>query len=338
MAAPTPGNGFLVFWPPGGVVPDHHWSIEDTVHAWATHVASGRRRGVAGRPSMMTMDDVPSASTAAATGGSASWPATSTPSAFGHASSHLHAHHHHHHHLLSAGNPFGTSLSGGIAARMNNEGGASSSAAASAAAFAPFSPVAYEEHQRNLLLQRQHQHQRGRDEPMMMMMVPVSSVTGGAHAPSLAYPTMAPSAHINAMYASTLTPRVLLAAGEAPVYVNARQYHAILRRRRARAREEARNRTSDKRKVYPSRSAHAKRRLRGANGAFLTREEVLAGAAGPEAQARARAQEAQKAAKAAAKVAKAEAAAKAREDAAAAAAAAAAEDPEEPAASRPTVD
>ena len=285
---------------------------------------------------MMTMDGVPSATTAAANGGGAPWPATSAPSAFEHGS-HLHEHHHHRHHLLSAGNPFGTSLSAGIAARMN-EGGASSSAVA-AAAFAPCSPVAYEEHQRRLLLQHQHQHQHQhqRDEPMMMVMVPVSSVTGGAHAPSLAYPTIAPSAHINAMYASTLTPRVLLAAGEAPVYVNARQYHAILRRRRARAREEARNRTSGQRKVYPSRSAHAKRRLRGATGAFLTREEVLAGAAGPEAQARARAQEAQKAAKAAAKAAKAEAAAKAREDAAAAKAAVAAEDPEEPA-SQPTVD
>ena len=224
---------------------------------------------------MTTMDGVPSATTAAANGGIAPWPATSAPSAFGHASSHLHELHHQHHHLLSAGNPFGTSLSAGIAARMNESGASSSAAAAATAAFAPFPPVAYEEHQRHLLLQ----HQRGRDEPMMMVMVPVSSVTGGTHAPSLAYPTMAPSAHINAMYASTLTPRVLLAAGEAPVYVNARQYHAILRRRRARAREEARNRTTGQRKVYPSRSAHAKRRLRGATGAFLTREEVLAGAA-----------------------------------------------------------
>lgn len=286
---------------------------------------------------MTTMDGVPSATTAAANGGIAPWPATSAPSAFGHASSHLHELHHQHHHLLSAGNPFGTSLSAGIAARMNESGASSSAAAAATAAFAPFPPVAYEEHQRHLLLQ----HQRGRDEPMMMVMVPVSSVTGGTHAPSLAYPTMAPSAHINAMYASTLTPRVLLAAGEAPVYVNARQYHAILRRRRARAREEARNRTTGQRKVYPSRSAHAKRRLRGATGAFLTREEVLAGAAGPEAQERAQAQEAQKAAKAAAKAAKAEAAAKAREASAAvkasAAAKASAEDPEERA-SRPTVD
>ena len=309
------------------------------VEIWIDFGRQSTTRRVAGRPSMATMDGVPSAATAAANGGIAPWPATSAPSAFGHASSHLHElHQHHHQHLLSAGNPFGTSLSAGIAARMNESGASSSAAAAATAAFAPFPPVAYEEHQRHLLLQ----HQRGRDEPMMMVMVPVSSVTGGTHAPSLAYPTMAPSAHINAMYASTLTPRVLLAAGEAPVYVNARQYHAILRRRRARAREEARNRTSGQRKVYPSRSAHAKRRLRGATGAFLTREEVLAGAAGPEAQERARAQEAQKAAKAAAKAAKAEAAAKAREDAAAAKAAAAAakaaaEDPEERA-SRPTVD
>lgn len=38
---------------------------------------------------------------------------------------------------------------------------------------------------------------------------------------------------------------------------------------------------------YASRSAHARNRVRGPNGTFLTREQLLAGEGGPEAQRRA---------------------------------------------------
>jgi len=98
-------------------------------------------------------------------------------------------------------------------------------------------------------------------------------------------------------------PRVLLPSTDAAVYVNAKQYNAILRRRRARAKEAARTASANassststevsRRGVakYASRSAHAKNRVRGKDGKYLTRAELLAGLGGPEAKARAEARE-----------------------------------------------
>lgn len=87
--------------------------------------------------------------------------------------------------------------------------------------------------------------------------------------------------------AQTQMPRIPLAAGpelleEEPLYVNAKQYHRILKRRQARAKLEAEGRIPKERKKYlhESRHLHAMKRIRGEGGKFDSNDQRQVNEAG----------------------------------------------------------
>ncbi|KAI9014819.1 CCAAT-binding transcription factor (CBF-B/NF-YA) subunit B-domain-containing protein [Gaertneriomyces semiglobifer] len=82
---------------------------------------------------------------------------------------------------------------------------------------------------------------------------------------------------VNAAAVAAAAAAMNSSTGDEPMYVNAKQYHRILKRREARARLEAANRgKKEKGYIHESRHRHAMRRPRGPGGRFLSAAELQA--------------------------------------------------------------
>ncbi|KAI1345233.1 CCAAT-binding transcription factor (CBF-B/NF-YA) subunit B-domain-containing protein [Xylariaceae sp. FL0016] len=100
-----------------------------------------------------------------------------------------------------------------------------------------------------------------------------SMINHASGRPNVAPPPMPPAQSMQ----QPQSPEMTAGVEESPLYVNAKQFHRILKRRVARQRlEEALRLTSKGRKPYlhESRHNHAMRRPRGPGGRFLTADEV----------------------------------------------------------------
>lgn len=124
--------------------------------------------------------------------------------------------------------------------------------------------------------------------PAMYLMPPVPPLEEGHGMAPVAYPYVDPYyGSIMAAYGGqammpphmmgVLPPGVPLPTDsvEEPVYVNAKQYHGILRRRQSRAKAESENKLIKNRKPYlhESRHLHALKRARGCGGRFQPKQK-----------------------------------------------------------------
>ncbi|CAA3013975.1 nuclear transcription factor Y subunit A-7 [Olea europaea subsp. europaea] len=91
--------------------------------------------------------------------------------------------------------------------------------------------------------------------------------------PSQLYPSQ-PMVHLQLMGIQQAGVPLPLDAVEEPVFVNAKQYHGIMRRRQSRAKAESENKAAKSRKPYlhESRHLHALKRARGMGGRFQKSE------------------------------------------------------------------
>lgn len=91
-----------------------------------------------------------------------------------------------------------------------------------------------------------------------------------------AYAPHAGIAHMMGTSPSSSIPLPHAQTKEESIYVNAKQYHAILRRREKRTKQEAQNKIIRAKKPYfhESRHVHAMKRVRGADGRFISTKEL----------------------------------------------------------------